>query len=215
MKLSLVAICICISLAVNGQHSDHQSGSGNEGSSERDSDERWMWQLPGHVLRSLDLDSGMTVGDVGCGDGYFTFLIASRVGEKGRVYASDIDRASLEKLRSSTRENSHRNIVIIQGTPDDPGLPDNEIDLILLVNVTHLIDNQVLFFSNLGRCLRTGGRLVIVQWDAGKLNTENPWTPGPEFSEDILLSNLELAGFSLQRTEDYLPLQRIYHLFRQ
>ncbi|MCU0459959.1 MAG: class I SAM-dependent methyltransferase [Bacteroidales bacterium] len=202
-------------MAVSGQHTGHQSGGGIAGSSVWERDERWMWQLPGHVLRSLELDSGMTVGDVGCGEGYFTFLLAPQVGDAGKVYASDIDREALENLRASAGKNTHGNIVVIQGTPGDPCLPDKVIDLALLVNVTHLLDNQALFFENLEKSLRPGGRLVIVQWDAGKLNIENPWTPGPEFSEDTLLSNLEMAGFRLQRTEDYLPLQRIYHLARK
>ena len=84
----------------------------------RDGDHR-----PDKVMDIAGLTAGMTVGEVGAGEGYFTFKLAARVGPSGRVYANDIDARALGRLADRARREGFSNIETIVGEVDDPLLP--------------------------------------------------------------------------------------------
>jgi ubiquinone/menaquinone biosynthesis C-methylase UbiE len=89
--------------------------------------------------------------------GIFTLRIAERVGLTGKVYASDIDRTALHSLKKKASAEKLENIKIINGKADNPKLPAGKIDLVLLVNVIHLIEDPEAFFSNIAPCLKEDG----------------------------------------------------------
>ena len=190
----------------NGQHEHH----GQE-QSKRDRD-RWMWQLPERVLDAIGLEEGMQVADVGAGEGYFTSRLAKRVGKDGTVYANEIDEALLRRVSSECKAKGFTNVVPVQGAADDPKLPEKALDIVLMVNVTHFLEEPEVFFRRLKTSLREGGRLAIVQWDATKMSIEDDMSPSDmeKFSEEAVLVPLEAAGFEIVAKETFLPVQNLY-----
>jgi len=212
MKTSHLLIPILLfTLATNtvfSQHKDHAEQH------QRDPDrERFYWQMPERVIEEVGIKEGMTVADVGCGNGYFTLRIAERVGLSGKVYASDIDKAALQSLKKKASEGKLENIKIIYGKADNPMLPAGKIDLVLLVNVIHLIEDPEAFFSNIALCLKEDGYLVIVQWDAKKMDWElREWDEENRklFTMRTTLQKIYEADYEVYRMETFLPMQNIY-----
>ena len=163
---------------------------------------------------SLLLDgAGMTVADVGAGVGYFSLKIAERVGETGRVFASDIDRTALDILDERRKEAGVDNIRIIHGRPDDPLLPEASVDLVLIVNTIQFVKETSVFLDNIRRSLKENGRLVFIQWSAEKMDSELPgWSADDreKYSLRTLLRMIYDAGFEVIEIKDFLPMQLIY-----
>lgn len=177
--------------------------------------DRWYWQMPHRIMDEAGIKPGMTVADVGAGDGYFTFRLAERVGSHGRVYANDIDNRALQVVRDKCSEEDIRNITVVLGKEDDPLLPEKSMDVVLMVNVIHLVKNPSLFLKKIEKSLKPGGTLVIVQWDAEKMDSEmQPEQWDPEDRERYTLrTNLRKiydADFEVVRIKEFLPMQRIY-----
>ena len=84
------------------------------------------WQMPDKVIRSLKLDGGDRVADLGAGGGYFTFRLADAVGGGGKVYAADIDSNMIEHLQQRARDEGYPNVEAVRGEVDDPLLPEKK-----------------------------------------------------------------------------------------
>ena len=108
---------------------------------------------------------GMTVADIGAGDGYYTVRLAERVGEGGRVLAQDIDRAALERLGQRVQREKLDNVSIKSGAPDDPKLPANSFDRIFMVHMYHEVTEPYAFLWRLRPALREGGQVIVVDVD--------------------------------------------------
>ena len=179
---------------------------------DRDRD-RWMWQLPRQVMGKIGVQPGMVVADVGAGDGYFSVYLAKKVGKTGKVFANDIDEKALGILKERCRWEKIENIKIVKGKPDDPLLPEAEVDLVLLVNVIHQIENPSVFFGHLQKSLKPAGVIVFIQWDADKMVAEHPGLDSDfraEFSQQNTLMMIDKAGLDVVCTETFLPVQNIY-----
>src|SRR5262244_1293475 len=88
------------------------------------------WEKPQEVMDVLGIKAGTVVGDVGAGEGYFTFHLAARVGPTGKVYAEDILEDRLEKIRSRAGKESLAQIETIHGETGDPRLPPASSDVV-------------------------------------------------------------------------------------
>jgi ubiquinone/menaquinone biosynthesis C-methylase UbiE len=155
----------------------------------------------------------MRVADVGSGDGYFTLLLAETVGAGGEVFASDIDAAALRMLEQRRDSAGARNVQTILGTQDDPLLPDSTIDLVLIVNTIHLVDNPTAFLGNVRRSLKPGGKVVLVQWSAEKMDAEAVEWDAADRARYTLRTTLRTiydGGLEVVRLLDFLPVQNIY-----
>ena len=89
------------------------------------------------VMDWAEIEPGMTVADIGAGEGYYTVRLAARVGEKGRVLAQDINRAALERLGERVSRDRLDNVAIKEGDIDDPRLPTGSFDRIFMVHMYH------------------------------------------------------------------------------
>jgi ubiquinone/menaquinone biosynthesis C-methylase UbiE len=174
---------------------------------------RPYWQMPVRVMDEIGVKEGMTVADVGAGDGYFTFYLAERVGNDGKVLACDIDNRALQVIRDICTKQGIQNISVILGKEDDPLIPPRSVDIILMVNVIHLIENPSDYLKKLEESLKPGGILVIVQWDAEKMDSESKgWDPDDR-AKYTLRSNLRHiydGDFEVVQIKDFLPMQLIY-----
>jgi SAM-dependent methyltransferase len=124
--------------------------------------ERDQWQRPADVVQRLALTEGSTVVDFGCGAGYFALKLSPLVGHTGTVLATDIRRESLAFLWIRAVLGRHRNLQVIHGEPDDPRLPHEPVDAILISNTFHELTAPARALETLFRSLKPGGRIVIL-----------------------------------------------------
>lgn len=117
------------------------------------------------VMDLADIRAGMTVADIGAGEGYYTVRLAERVGKKGRVLAQDIDEEALGRLGQRVERERLDNVSIKPGAPDDPRLPGASFDRIFLVHMYHEVGEPYAFLWRLRPALRPGGRVIVVDLD--------------------------------------------------
>lgn len=117
------------------------------------------------VMDLADITEGMTVADIGAGEGYYTVRLSERVGEGGRVLAQDIDREALERLGRRVERERLDNISIKLGQPDDPQLPADSFDRIFLVHMYHEVTEPYAFLWRLWPALAEDGEIIVVDTD--------------------------------------------------
>jgi ubiquinone/menaquinone biosynthesis C-methylase UbiE len=124
--------------------------------------ERDRWQRPDDVIESLKLKDGNVVADLGCGVGYFSLKLAPKVAEHGSVLAEDILSESLTFLWIRAFLQHQSNIRVIHGNLDDPRLPKEGVDAVLIANSYHEFTNSLAILDHTFRALRSDGRLVVL-----------------------------------------------------
>ncbi|MDE2403669.1 MAG: class I SAM-dependent methyltransferase [Sphingomonadales bacterium] len=117
------------------------------------------------VMDLARIAPGMTVADIGAGEGYYTIRLAQRVGKKGRVLAEDIDRGALAKLGDRVSRERLDNVSIKLGDAADPRLPGNSFDRVFLVHMYHEVGEPYAFLWHLRPALRPGGQVIVVDID--------------------------------------------------
>lgn len=117
------------------------------------------------VMDLAVIEPGMTVADIGAGEGYYTVRLAERVGAKGRVLAQDIDRAALQRLGMRVERERLDNVSIKLGRVDDPQLPEASFDRVFLVHMYHEVSEPYAFLWRLRPSLASGGRVIVVDTD--------------------------------------------------
>jgi predicted methyltransferase len=123
------------------------------------------WQRPGEVMDALGAKAGHRVADIGCGYGYFTFRLAARVGAEGKVYAVDIDKESINKVRQRKEREKLDQVEPVLGENADPRLP-KDLDAVLIVDTYHEFRDYDRMMQAALRALKPGGRLVIIDGEA-------------------------------------------------
>lgn len=135
---------------------------GNSVSTEQARDDR---NEANTVMELANIRPGMTVADIGAGEGYYTVRLAERVGEDGRVLAQDIDQDALRRLGSRVEDERLDNVSIKLGAEDDPRLPANSFDRIFMVHMYHEVTEPYAFLWRLRPALREGGQVIVVDVD--------------------------------------------------
>jgi ubiquinone/menaquinone biosynthesis C-methylase UbiE len=135
---------------------------GNSVSTEQARDDR---NEANTVMELANIREGMTVADIGAGEGYYTVRLAERVGENGRVLAQDIDPDALRRLGSRVEEERLDNVSIKLGDIDDPRLPANSFDRIFMVHMYHEVTEPYAFLWRLRPALREGRQVIVVDVD--------------------------------------------------
>lgn len=160
-----------------------------------DEKERRRSQDPCAILRGVGLAAGMTFVDMGCGEGFFSIPAAEIVGKSGRVYAVDSDPASIEKL-AGRLSGSGVNVTVKAARAEETILFDAGADMIFFANAFHDFEDKAKVLANSFRMLKTGGRVVDLDWD--RVNTVHGpplWKRVPAAEAERLISEagLEVA----------------------
>jgi len=116
------------------------------------------------LLPPLKIKPGEAVVDMGAGSGYYTFRLAQIVGDKGKVYAVDIQPEMLAIIKKRMEQDDVKNIALVRGAETDPKLPKNAIDLIFMVDVYHEFSHPYEMTEAMIKALKPGGRLVFVEF---------------------------------------------------
>ncbi len=135
----------------------------HEGAPWLDRPERDQEERPDLVLAALALRTGDVVADIGCGTGYFSWLLAAAVGPRGRVYGEEIQPEMLAQLAAGMKARHVTNVIGVLGTLDDPRLPE-PVDLAILVDVYHEVSQPAELIAALCRQLKPGGRIAFVEY---------------------------------------------------
>ncbi len=165
---------------------------------------RDQWQRVPEVLEALAVRPGSRVADVGAGQGFFTARLARAVGPTGRVYAVDIAAAALARLRALADTFAQRNITVIEGRLDDPLLPRDSLDAVLIVNAYHEMSAHDTMLARLRAALRSGGRLVLLEPfdDSRALASRDAQRGAHVIASGFARADLERAGFEVLRLEE-------------
>lgn len=123
------------------------------------------WNRPEDVMDALGARPGSVIADIGAGFGYFTFHLAARVGPTGHVYATDIRNRRLEVIRQRVAQERLTQVHVMIGANDDPLLPVESVDAILLSNAYHDFTDYNAMMEGMFKALKPGGRLVILDTD--------------------------------------------------
>ena len=159
------------------------------------------------LLEALAIEPGQKVCDLGCGNGFYTFELARRVGPEGRVYAVDIQPEMLRMLAERGAQEGLRNIRPILGTVIDPRLPKGELDLVLCVDVYHEFSHPEPMLARIRESLAPGGRLALAEFRGE--DPAVPIKPLHKMTKAQVRAELEPAGFRLAREFDRLPWQHL------
>jgi protein-L-isoaspartate O-methyltransferase len=114
------------------------------------------------VMQLAGVDAGMSVADVGAGEGYYTVRLARVVGPRGRVLAEDIVPQVRDSLSERVQRERLDNVAVKLGTADDPMLPNDSFDRIFLVHMYHEVTSPYAFLWHLREGVKQGGLVVVV-----------------------------------------------------
>jgi ubiquinone/menaquinone biosynthesis C-methylase UbiE len=169
--------------------------------------EREEEEQPDKALDELKIPKGATVADIGAGVGYMSWRMAKRVGPTGKVYANDIQAPMLEQLQKNMQERRLTNVTPVLGEPDDPKLPQGQMDLVLLVDVYHEFTNPQAMLRHIRESLKPDGRMVLLEYRAEDPNV--PIMPLHKMTVAQVRAELEPEGFRFDRVIESLPRQHI------
>lgn len=201
-SILLTAWILTAGLAAQSRHQHHPPRSAEEYAKVLNDPERDSWQKPHDVVMALKLRPDEVIADLGAGTGYFSRRFARHA---AKSIAVDID----GKLLALASEGAPPNHETLLAAPDDPKLQPASVDTVFICDVLHHIENRAAYYRKLSPAVKTGGRIVVVDFQ------KRPTPVGPgvgmRIGEDEVVAELSGAGWKLVRKESFLPYQ--YFLF--
>lgn len=181
---------------------------------ERDRDQ---WQQPEKVMDSVGVKPGMVIGEAGAGRGYFTFKLAKRVGDTGKIFANEIVERHLQYIDDRCRREGIQNIETVLGEIEDPIFPKGKLDMVFMVYVFHHLDRPIEFLRNIVPSLKPHATVVLVErdpdkWPPGNKNDDRSYDSSRHdfMPNHIVLRRIEEAGYTLVKKETFLERDNIY-----
>ncbi|MAE28016.1 MAG: class I SAM-dependent methyltransferase [Planctomycetota bacterium] len=169
----------------HGDHGDHgdQAGRDHRDRHGPPSLERYIKMLASEkrvaelrvaeTLAALKLAPDALVADVGCGPGVFTLPLAQAC-PRGVIFGVDVEPGQLDVLRAAIKDKDLANVVPVLASYHDPHLPPGRMDLILISDTWHHIENRPDYLRRLGEYLSPGGRLAFVEYKPGDIPVGPP-----------------------------------------
>ena len=202
MALSFVLLPASPLLAQSHHTHQHSFEGAEKWAQEFDDPKRDEWQKPHEVIQALALTPDAVIADIGSGTGYFAVRLAHMV-PKGRIYGVDIEPDMVKYLAERAKGMGLKNLVSLAGAPDDPRLPE-KVDLIILVDTFHHIEDRDRYFRTLHGSLKPGGRIAIIDFRMDSL--DGPPKSARSTPEGIK-AELNRAGYALVQKHAFLPNQ--------
>ena len=150
----------------------------------------------GRVMDILGISSGKNVADIGAGSGWFTVRAARRVGESGEVYAVDINPEAKRYVEERAAKEKLGNVKTVLSQPDDPMLPKNSVDAVLMLKTYHEVEKPIVLLRNLRPALRAGAKVGVIDRNG---SAENHGV-----DRGIVVKEAEAAGYKLAGKYDFV-----------
>lgn len=166
--------------------------------------DRDHWQKASSLIAQLDLKDGSSVADIGCHEGYMTVKLSRSVGTSGRVYAVDIVKEKLDKMKIILEKRDIKNVIPVLADDSDPKLPLNSLDGVIILDTYHEINQYDKVLQHIQQSLRPKGRLVLCEAIAESRRKE-PRTAQQskhELGMSYAIADLKKAGFKVLKAED-------------
>jgi len=166
--------------------------------------ERDKWQQAEEIIRKLGVGKGSTVADIGCHEGYMTLKLSKAVQDEGKVYAVDVDQSKLTLLSEHLKVRKINNVTVIKGDYDNPKLPANAVDAVIILDTYHEMDDHEKILQHVLIALKKGGRLVLCE----PLEAKRKGLPRKEqeakheLGINYALEDLKNAGFEIAYQQD-------------
>ena len=165
-------------------------------------------ERPEELLDLLGIREGDVVADVGAGVGFFSLRAAERVGRTGKVLAVDVQPEMIDGLRMMMERSGHENIEPILGNVDDPKLPADSVDHVLMVMAYHEFSHPVEMMRHVRDAMKRDGRMVVVEYKAE--DPESRVQPLHKMSEAEILQDMRTLGFRRVSVIDIVPSQHVF-----
>src|SRR3989344_678906 len=138
---------------------------------------------PQKILFAVGIANGQTLADLGAGSGFYSLTAGKLVGEQGLVYSVDILDSALGRIASEARVQGIKNIKTmlcdLEQARSCQQIPTGSVDVVLMANSSHQITNLNNLFAEAYRLLKTGGKLLVIEWN------EEPSVLGPASKQRI------------------------------
>jgi ubiquinone/menaquinone biosynthesis C-methylase UbiE len=174
--------------------------------------EREMEENTSLLLKNLGVKPGMIIADIGAGSGYQSALLSKIVGS-GKVFAVDVEPEMIAYLNERIKQEKLSHIVPVLSTEQNVSLPENSIDMMLLVDVYHEFSYPYEMTLSMLAALKPGGKLVLVEF-----RSEDPTVPIKtihKMSEAQAIKEFKAAGFLFDKNIDNLPWQHCLFFTKQ
>lgn len=148
------------------------------------------------VMDLLEIKGGASVADIGAGSGWFTVRAARRVGQRGRVFAVEINPDYVRYIKQRAVREDLANIHTILGQPDDPLLSGNSVDAVVLLKTYHEVAHPIALLRHLRASMRTGARLGIID--------RNGSGADHGLNAEVVKDEAARAGFRLREQYDFV-----------
>lgn len=166
--------------------------------------DRDKWQKAEELIKYLNLKPSGQVADVGCHEGYMTVKLSAVVGASGKIYAVDVEQAKLDNLTAILTKRNITNVKAIKGDYDDPKLPVNQLDAVIILDTYHEMDDHDKILQHIKNSLKPGGRLVLCEAiaDSRRSSSRSDQERKHELGLNFALEDLKKAGFTIVKQQD-------------
>ena len=175
-------------------------------------EEREMEENTSQLLKNLGIKSGMLIADIGAGSGYHSALLSKMVGT-GKVFAVDVEPEMIAYLNERIKQEKLSRIVPVLSTEQKVSLPENTVDIMLLVDVYHEFSYPYEMALSMRSALKPGGKLVLVEFRSEDQTV--PIKTIHKMSETQAIKELRAAGFTFDKNIDNLPWQHCMVFIKQ
>jgi ubiquinone/menaquinone biosynthesis C-methylase UbiE len=159
-----------------------------------------MFSDPTKNIEQCGIQPGMEIADIGSGSGFYTLGAAKALMSSGRVYAIDIQKDLLTKVKDQAAREGLYNVEVIWGDVDKPGgtkLRDASIDLAFLSTILFQLENKEVAIKEVKRILKPAGRVLVIDW------TDSFSGIGPKSDmivpKNTVMDMFEKEGFHMER----------------
>lgn len=162
-----------------------------------------MFSEPTKVIEQCGIQAGMEIVDLGSGSGFYSLAAGKALMATGKVYAVDVQKDLLTKLKNHATKEGIYNIEVVWGDIEKLGgtkLRDFSADLVLLCNVFFQVEDKPSIIKEIKRILKPGGRMLLVDW-SGSFGGLGPHAEAV-VKKDVAKNLFEKAGFHLDREVD-------------
>ncbi len=203
--VALVCALVSATPVVAQTHHDsaHHSFQGAaQWAKEFDDPNRDAWQKPHEVIQALALKPDAVVADIGSGTGYFTVRIAHMV-PKGKVYGVDTEADMVKYLTERAKSMGLTNVIAVQAAPDDPRITE-KVDLIIIVDTFHHLENRARYLTKLRDSLKPDGRIAIIDF---RMDSPDGPPVSARSTPERIKAELNASGYTFVQEHNFLPKQ--------